>query len=222
MRRNKLIIAILVVILIGLLAVVAGHIYFQNDLTEGDQNILVLALDESEKRPGIGAVDMAFIIHLENGTVKNYTPVYPHGLRHPSVEEPAEYQAVGGGKMLLLHDSFYWENSQQDLRYAKEIVEYNKSVKIDAVVGVSTVAIDAIIQSASPITVGNETLSVSGIDLIREKDKLYGGGYSRGEAVKLLASGLAKAAGHPDKKSKMIEVAMDQFSKGNIDRKSVV
>ena len=218
MRRNKLIIAILFVILIGLLAVVAGQLFFTENLNEGSQNILVLAIDESETRPGLGAVDMAFLVHLENGTIKNYTPVFPHGMTHPTVQEPPEYQAAGAGQMLLLHDCFYWEDSQQDLKYAKEIVEYqsNGTVHVDAVVGVTTAAVDAVIQAANPLEVNGEVYQVNGIDLIREHDSLYGGELDRGEAVKLLAKALSKAAKNPDKKSKMISAAMDQYSKGNI------
>lgn len=217
MRRNKLIIAILFVILIGLIAVAASHIYFQEDLTEGEQNVLVLAIDESEKRPGLGAVDMGFMVHLENGTIKNYTPVYPHGMRHPTVQEPSEYQAAGAGQMLLLHDCFYWDDPQKDLQYAKEIVEHsNQSIKVDAVVGVTTTGIDGILAAAAPIEVKNQTLNVKAIDLIRENDNLYGGGMSRGEAVKLLVRGLVKASKDPNKKSKMISAAMEQYSQGNI------
>lgn len=214
MRRNKLIIAILFVILIGLIAVAASHIYFQEDLTEGNQNILVLALDESEPRPGIGAADMGFIVHLENGTIKNYTPVYPHGLTHPTVAEPQEYQAQGAGAKLLLHDSFYWEDTQKCCKYAKEIVEYNQNVEIDAVVGVSSSSIDVIIQAAGPLQIGNQTLNVSGIDLIREKN--WGEGMDRGEAVKILARALVKASKDPNKKANMVKAAMDEYSKGKI------
>lgn len=218
MRRNKLIIAILFVILIGLLAVVAGQLFFSTNLNEGSQNILVLAIDESETRPGLGAVDMAFLVHLENGTVKNYTPVFPNGMTHPTVQEPPEFQAQGAGQMLLLHDSFYWEDSQQDLKYAKEIVEYqsNGTVRVDAVVGITTTAVDAIIKSANPLEVNGEQIQVSGIDLIREHDTLHGGELDRSEAVKLLAKALIKAAKDPNKKSKMIETAMDQYSQGKI------
>lgn len=214
-RQTKLLTAILVVIVIGIIAVVAGQIFFQTDLTEGSQDILVLALDESEPRPGIGAADMGFIVHLEDGKIKNYTPVYPHGLTHPTVEEPAEYQAQGAGKMLLLHDSFYWEDSQKCLKYAKEIVEYNnKNVTLDAVVGVSSSSIDVIIQAAAPIEINGTPMNVSGIDLIREKD--WGEGMDRAEAVKILIRGLVKASKDPDKKDKMVKAALDEYSKGKI------
>lgn len=213
-RQTKLLIAILVVIVVGIIAVAAGEIFLQTDLTEGSQDVLVLALDESEPRPGIGAADMGFIVHLENGKIKNYTPVYPHGLTHPTVEEPTEYQAQGAGKMLLLHDSFYWEDSQKCLKYAKEIVEYNQNVKLDAVVGVSSSSIDVIIQAAAPIEINGTPMNVSGIDLIREKD--WGEGMDRADAVQILIKGLAKAAKDPAKKDKMVNAALDEYSKGKI------
>ncbi len=213
-RQKKLLIGILVIIVIGTIAVIAGQIFFQTDLTEGSQDVLVLALDESEPRPGIGAADMAFIVHLENGKIKNYTPVYPHGLTHPNVEEPEEYQAQGAGKMLLLHDSFYWEDSQKCLKYAKEIVEYNQNVSLDAVVGVSSSSIDAIIKAAGPIEINGTEMNVSGIDLIREKD--WGEGMDRAEAVKILIRGLVKASKDKNKKDKMVKAALDEYSKGKI------
>ena len=72
-RTKKLVIAILFVILVGLVANYAGtYIYHvgtsQGELAQGDKNILICAIDESEKRPGMGACDMAFIVHLHNGS----------------------------------------------------------------------------------------------------------------------------------------------------------
>lgn len=216
MKRNKLIIAILFVILIGLLTIALSQIFLQEDLTTGEQNILVLAIDESEQRPGMGACDMAFIVHTNNSKIINYTPVYPGQLTHSSVQEPAEFQAQGAGQMLLLHDSFYWEDSQKDAQYAKEIVEQHTNQSIDAVVAVNTEAMDAIIQSAGEITIKGEVQNITALDLVRENDQLHGGNYTRGEAVKILIKGLAKAAKDPAKKSAMVNTATDQFSKGNI------
>ena len=48
-RSKKLIIAILVVILIGLLAVIAGALFMGPDLTNESKNILVLASDKYEQ-----------------------------------------------------------------------------------------------------------------------------------------------------------------------------
>ena len=116
--------------------------------------------------------------------------------------------------MLLLHDSFYWEDSQKCLKYAKEIVEYNQNVSLDAVVGVSSSSIDVIIKAAGPIDINGTEMNVSGIDLIREKD--WGEGMDRAEAVKILIRGLVKASKDKNKKDKMVKAALDEYSKGKI------
>ena len=115
-RRKKLIIAILLVILIGLIAVIAGELFLphDNELAQGSKNILVCAIDESEPRPGMGACDMAFIVSLQDGELVNYTEIYPHGMTHPNASEPQEAQEQGAGEKLLLHDSF-WDNDTKKL-----------------------------------------------------------------------------------------------------------
>ena len=75
-RTKRLIVAILIVLFIGLIAIIAGALFIghDTDLVKGEKNILVCAIDEGEDRPGMGACDMAFIIHLKDGTIRNYTP----------------------------------------------------------------------------------------------------------------------------------------------------
>lgn len=216
-RTRKLIIAILIVILIGLIAVIAGALFFSSDteLVEGDKNILVCAIDESEDRPGMGACDMAFIVHLENGTLKNYTPVYPGGMTHPTAAEPQEAQAQGAGSALLLHDAFWSEDNKEGMQLAKEIVEYRTNTSIDSVVAINSEALDAILQAAGPIEVNGELTNASGIDIIREED--WGQGQSRGDAVMSIVKGAALAASkNSTVKSNMVNAALDQYSKGNI------
>ena len=81
-------------------------------LSYESKNVLVLASDKEEQQNG--AVDMAFMIHLENGSIANYTPVYPGGMTHPSKPEPAE---AGVGGNLLLHDSL-WYGVKEGMQYA--------------------------------------------------------------------------------------------------------
>ena len=215
-RSQKLIILILLVILVALLATIASAIFLSNstELNEGDRNILVCAIDESESRPGMGACDMAFIVHLENGTLKNYTAVYPGGLTHPTEAEPAEAQAQGAGSALLLHDAFWYEDNVHSMQLAKEIVEYNTGVQIDSVVAINSQALDAILSAASPLEINGENITASGIDIIREED--WGNGMSRGDAVLEIVKAAAQSAKDPDKKSAMVNAAIDQYTKGNI------
>ena len=72
---------------------------------------------------------MAFMIRLENGSFKNYTPIYPGDMTHPT--QPAS-SAIGGGKMFM-HDSLY-DGVQDGMQYAKEIVEANTNFTPDAVI----------------------------------------------------------------------------------------
>ena len=126
-RKKKLIIAILLVILVGLLASIYGALNSGPDLSQEDKDILLLTADKYEQSNG--GVDMAFMIHLRNGSFDNYTPIYPGGMTHPT--QPAS-SAIGGGKMFL-HDSLY-DGIEEGMQYAKEIVEYNTNMTPDAVV----------------------------------------------------------------------------------------
>ncbi|MBR4447834.1 DUF4012 domain-containing protein [Methanobrevibacter sp.] len=216
-RTKRLIIAILIVVFIGLLAVIGGALYMSHDsdLVQGNKNILVCAIDESEQRPGMGACDMAFIINLENGTIQNYSAVYPGGMTHPTAAEPQEAQNQGAGSALLLHDAFWDADNSVGMQYAKEIVEYRTGTQIDSVVAINSQALDAILSAAGPLDVNGELTTASGIDIIREED--WGNGVSRGDAVLEIVKAAANAASKDDSiKSSMVNAALDQYSKGNI------
>ena len=216
-RTKKLIIAILLVILLGLLASIYGALNSGPDLSQENKDILVLAADKYEQSNG--GVDMAFMIHLENGSFHNYTPIYPGGMTHPS--QPAS-SAIGGGKMFL-HDSLY-DGVEDGMQYAKEIVESNTNMTADAVVVVYDEGVDNIINSVRPLKVDGEVTNLSATDIIRENDAYNGyegnegvtGTMSRGDAVMVLVKALAQAAAKPDKKATMIKTALDEYSKGNI------
>ncbi|MGL6299176.1 MAG: DUF4012 domain-containing protein, partial [Methanobacteriaceae archaeon] len=175
-----------------------------------EKNVLVLAVDESEKRSGMGAVDMAFIVNMENGEIKKSTPFYPGGQRHPTVSEPPE---AGSGK-LLLHDSLWYSDNTQGMQWAKEIVESKTNQKIDAVVAIDTKGLDSIIDASKPISIKGQTINISGIDLVREEQD--SGGMSRGDAVLALSAALIKASNDPSKKIQMGQAIMAQYTTGNI------
>ncbi|AMD16898.1 hypothetical protein TL18_01960 [Methanobrevibacter sp. YE315] len=215
-RTKKLIIAIIIVVLIALAAIVASVLFIGNDahLEEGKKNILVCAIDESEDRPGMGACDMAFIVSLDNGTLENYTPVYPGGMTHPTASEPREAQEQGAGSALLLHDAFWDADNSKGMQYAKEIVEYRTNYSVDSVVAINVKGLDAVLSAAAPLEVNGKTLNASGIDIIREED--WGKGVDRGDAVMEIVKAAANSAKDPVKKSAMVNAALDQYSKGNI------
>ena len=212
-RTKKLIIAILVIVLIGLIAIIFGALFNGPDLTNESKNILVLASDKTEQSNG--GVDMAFMIRLENGSLKNYTPIYPGGLTHPTAAEPMEAQEQGAGSALLLHDAFWDADNEQGMQLAKEIVEYQTNSSIDSVVAINSEALDAILSAAGPLEINGQLTNASGIDIIREED--WGNGVSRGDAVIDVVKAAATAASsNPATKSAMINAALDQYSKGNI------
>ena len=215
-RRKKIIIAIIIIILIGIITIIAGALYINsnNTLTSGESNILVCAIDESEPRPGMGACDMAFIVYLKDGEIQNYTAIYPHGMTHPNASEPAEAQAQGAGSKLLLHDSFWSKDNEKSMNLAKEIVEYQTRIPIDAVVAINSKGLDAILDVASPLHINGTYVNASGIDIIREEQA--NGGESRGKAVLDIVRATAESATNSDKKAEMVNVALDQYSKGNI------
>ena len=215
-RAKKLIIAILLVILLGLLIIIYGALFMTPDLTLESKNILVLASDKTEQPHG--SVDMAFMVHLENGSLKNYTPVYPGGMAHPSQPAPGGLS----GKMFL-HDCL-WDGTDQGMDYAKEIVAANTGMEADAVVVVYDEGIDNVIDSIRPLTVDGVETNLSATDIIRENDAYNGypgsenvpGTMSRGDAVMELAKALSQAAKDPTKKTTMVQKALDEYSKGNI------
>ncbi|WP_407423616.1 DUF4012 domain-containing protein [Methanobrevibacter sp.] len=215
-RAKKLIIAILLVILAGLLVVIFGALFMTPDLTQESKNILVLASDKTEQPNG--SVDMAYMIHLENGSLRNYTPVYPGGMTHPSQPAPG-----GLSGRMFLHDCL-WDGTQQGMEFAKEIVAANTGMQADAVVVVYDAGIDAVIDSIRPLMVDGKESNLSATDIVRSNDAYNGypgsenvqGTMSRGDAVMVLARALSNATKDPAKKSTMVQVALDQYSKGNI------
>lgn len=216
-RRKKLIIAILIVSLIGILAIIGSAFLSGPSLTLGSKNVLVLASDKNEQ-PG-GGLDMAFMIRLENGTIANYTPVYPGGMTHPTKS------ALGPLKgPMYLHDCL-WDGPEPGMQYAKEIVEANTGMHADAVIIIYDDGLDAIIDSIRPLKVDGVETKLGAADIVRQNDNYAGysgrdsgitGNMSRGDAVMVLVKALSEASKDPVKKNTMTKVALEEYSKGNI------
>lgn len=215
-RSKKLIIAILLVILLGLVAFIAGTLFMTPDLSHETKNILVLASDKDEQPNG--GVDMAFMVRLENGSLKNYTPIYPGGMTHPTKSAPGDLQGP-----MMLHDCL-WNGLSEGMQNAKEIVEARTGMHADAVVVVYDKGIDSIIDSIRPLKVNGTETNLSATDIIRQNDAYNGyagnenvpGTMSRSDAVMVLAKALANTAKDPVKKSTMIQTALKEYSNGNI------
>lgn len=214
-RIKKLIIANLVVILLAIIIFTASMYFGGPVLEEGSRDVLVLAGEQDEQQGG--SVDMAYMVHLENGSLANFTPIYPGGMAHPS--EPSR---VGSGNMLM-HDCL-WDGPDQGAVYAQEIVEYNTGMHSDAVLIIYADAADAVIDTIRPIKIDGEVTNLSAVDIIRSNDAYFGygsrtgvtGTMTRNDAVMVLVKAVAKAMKDPDKKQKMLQEALNQYNQGNI------
>ena len=203
-----------------MLAAIAAYVVYQyeqpssTNIMKGDHTILLLTADPTEKRPGIGAVDMAFAIGVHDGSITNLTPIYPGGMRSAVVDEPAE---AGTGKMLL-HDSLWYADTASDVKNSQEIVQTNTGIKTDAVVIVTPDAVDAILNAIGPINVpgynGNGTNAA--VSFIRNMTEEKNSTMSRGNATELLMKPVLTAAKDPSKSGALFQVIVQQYAQGNI------
>ncbi|PKL66528.1 MAG: hypothetical protein CVV28_10310 [Methanobacteriales archaeon HGW-Methanobacteriales-1] len=212
---------ILKVFLLLMLVVASGAtalFYGLNQTTEfnGNYNILLLAVDTTENQgtEGLGACDMAYVLNIVNGSVKDITPIYPGGMTSPTYTEPSQ---LGSG-MLLLHDSLYGVNTTFGAERAQEIVEYNKGLKTNAVVMITPDAVDALLTAVGPIEVNGAPMSVNdSLGYIRDMTETDTSTENRGNATSELMEPVIKAAkSNPATYINLARVAIEQYNKGNI------
>ncbi len=212
---KKLIALIILLLIIGSAGVVVFHFYSQGkEKFDANYNVLLLCVDPSEQRPGVGAVDMAFVINVNGGKIVNMTPVYPGGLAHPTLSPNAELRSYGADK-LYLHDSLWSSDVEEGAEIAQEIVKYNTGLETNLVVIVTPDAIDAIIQAVGPIYVeGQGYVNGSSIDFLREEQDENG--MSRGSAVESLMGGIKTAVQEQNNRATLIQTVSTQYAQGNI------
>lgn len=215
----KTIFKILIVVILVLVGSVAAFSIYQyeqpasTNVMKGDHSILLLLADTDEKRPGIGAVDMAYVFHVTDGNVKNITTLYPGGMRSKTIDEPA---AAGTGKMLL-NDALWYNNTTQDAQYAQSIVQENTGIKTDAVVIVTPAAVDAVVNAVGPINVpGYGDVTNNTMDVIRNLTEKQNSTLSRGNATDLIMNPILSAAKNPSKAPALFQVIIQQYLNGNI------
>jgi len=213
--KKKIAVIILIIIAIGLLFVVYENqtTTTEENIMKGDHNILLLCADPSEKRPGIGAVDMAFVIGTHDGHVANVTPIYPHLLASPDVAPPAEVRAQGDTK-LYLHDSLWWADTDYDAKVAQEIVQYNKGYKTDIVVIVTPDAVDAVVNAIGPIYANGQLVNGSSIFFVRNEQ--YNENMSRGNAVESVMNPIINATKDKTKYDALLKTAAVEYAKGTV------
>ena len=208
---------ILLIIILALIVIAAAFVIYQyeqpasTNVMKGNHTLLLLTVDPSEQRPGMGGVDMAFAVNTIDGNVKNMTPIYPGGMMHPTAMEPA---AASTGR-LMLHDTLWDADPAVGAKLAQETVEANTGIKTDAVVMVTPDAIDAMIAAIGPINVpGQGTVTGNSIQFLRAEQN--SGGMSRGTAVESIMKPILNATKDPSKYSTLAQIAVDQYMKGNI------
>jgi hypothetical protein len=212
---KKLIALIVLIILIAGAGLVIFHYYSQGkEKFEGNFNVLLLCVDTSEQRPGVGAIDMAFVVNVNQGKLVNMTPVYPGGLSHPTLSPTADMKSYGIDK-LYLHDSLWTNDVEKGSKIAQETVEYNTGMKSDLVVIVTPESIDAIIKAIGPVYVeGQGYVTGNSVDFLREEQNKDG--MSRGSAVQSLMEGIKTAIQNPSNRKILMETVSTQYSQGNI------
>ncbi len=147
-------------------------------------DILVLGADPSEKRPGIGGIDMAYVISFGGLSFVEKNALYPGGMTHPSAKPPS---GIGTSK-LYLHDSFWSADLDKDAQLAREIVKYNTNYNPGMVIVFTPDAIDSMLSAiGSNITNSIEVMRSDQSDL----------GMTRGDAVDSTANELMSAVFSP-------------------------
>lgn len=211
-KKIVLLVIIAIIVVIGVYFLVNYQQAQQN--FKGEHNILVLCTDPSENRPGIGAVDMAFVVDVTDGKVGNITPVYPGGMTDPNLTPTSDMQAEGLNQWYL-HDSLWSDNLENGTKIAQDIVKYNTNISTDMVLVVTPTAIDAMIDAVGPVYSNGQLVeNVSSIDFLREDQSQNGA--TRGDAIENLAQGIKDAAQKNNNKPALIKAALEQYSQGNI------
>ena len=214
--KKKIALLILIIFIAGILFVVYEYqtTTAEENVLQGEHNILILCADPSEKRPGIGAVDMAFMVHTNDGNIENVTPIYPGGMYHPTASPPQYLKDTQGVTKQYLHDSLWSADVENGTKLAQEIVQYNTGLKSDIVVVVTPDAIDALINAIGPIYSNGKDVTGSSIAFVRNEQ--YNENMSRGKAVESVMDPMINAIKNKNKFSAFLQAATTQYALGNI------
>lgn len=204
---------LLIIGIVGLSAILISNVFLGPNIAEGNHTIIVLCCDPTEQRDGLGGVDMAFAISLNEGNITNVTKIYGGGLYHKTQAPPA---GVGTSKWML-HDTLWTSDQEYGLTAARDIIQsYHPDIHADGVVAVSVTSIDEIIKVIGPISSGGYTFTGENgqtLSLLRETQH---GGSSRGDAIEQLGFAMLKEITNKDKLPQVIQVALSEYEKGNI------
>lgn len=217
--QKKIIITVLIFLLVFSFIGYEYVLAQENDLNDGNFNALVLCVDPSETRGGMGGVDTVIVLGFKNGTINNITPIFPGYMYHPTAVPPLSLQQhliwCNVPIHYYLHDSLWESDNAQGAKIAKEAFEYNTGIKTNFVVMINPQGVDAIIKALGPVHVsGHGYINGSSIDLIR--DEQYNQDVSRDNAVKSLADAIHSSSQDKSKYPVLITAFLTEYIKGNI------
>lgn len=224
--NRKLVLLLIPLIVLGTLAGCLTYNYYVGvkSGTWENHKLLVILIDDTEGQAGggPGAVDMAYVLNVVNGSINNTIPIYPGSMQASNnISAPPD---VPKEKHLKLVDSFYWSNMTQDSQYAQEIVHQSTGIKTDGVVILKPAAVDAIISVVGPIYVNGTLVNGTDINGTLEGDDAinfvrslqYHDNMSRGEAVNTLAYTIKNASTNKAKMPVLMSTITEQYSQGNL------
>lgn len=191
----------------------------ENNLSTGNINVLVLCVDPSEQRGGMGGIDTVIVLSFKNWKINGIKPVFPANMYHPTAIPPLSLQQHHARCKVpshyYLHDCLWEPDNAQGAKLAKETFEYNTGIKTNFVIMINPQAVDAIINALGPLKVqGQGYVNGSSIDLIR--DEQYTQDISRVNAVKSLANSIHIAIHNTSKYPEVLLAILTQYIKGNI------
>jgi len=213
-QENKNLLKKVIVIILVLLAIGSIFIAYEYTKAEGNHHILLLIVDPNEHGPGIGAVDMAFVIPMVNYSVTNMTPVYPGMMYLPNATGLAEVQPQGGGQRSLLNDTLWGNKTEAGAKLAQETVENNTGIITDAVVVMTPAAISAMTDAVGPINVeGLGYVNSSYVNYLLNEQNLN---QTRDYNLYAVMRALMEIYHNPTQRPALLQAAANQYLQGNI------
>lgn len=213
---SKKLLILMILIFVGFIGLIGAFLFIGASDQPSDHSMLVLLVDPQEHQPGLGAVDFAFVVQLENYSITDLTPIYPTGPPlgfHPTTAPPIEMTNVHVYK-LYLHDALYDAPLNTGAKHAQEIVEYNKGIKTDSVIIIKPQAVDAILESIGGVDINGSHVTNNSLSFLR--DEQNNGNISRPDIVESMGFAIKEESKNSSKRAAMIQAITIQYAEGNI------
>ncbi|BDZ72091.1 DUF4012 domain-containing protein [Methanobacterium petrolearium] len=220
-KKTFITIVVLLILVSGFIFTTYEHLQAKEVNTNtGEMNILILCVDPSESKAGVGGVDAIVILKIKNWHVNSFEPIFPGHIYHPTATPPQDLQEhlmqyKIDPSHYYLHDCFWEGDTQAGAKLASEALEYSTGIKTNFVITINPDAVDAIIQAVGPVYVtGQGYINGNSIELIR--DEMDNQDISRRKSVNSLFHGILKGSHDKSKYPALIYAIITQYIKGNI------